>query len=105
MPCVARASTGTFMAAGSVMPTISAASMTAVLPFGSLDDSVRRVARASARAGNLRDETIAAARQHGVERSFAAVGHRTRANLGRGPYAREAASRSPPTLRARRASL
>ncbi len=91
MPCVARAPTGTLIAIGIGDADDLGGFDDRGPAFGSLDDSVRGGARSPARAGNLHDEPIAAARHHGVERSFAAVGHRTRANLGRGPYAHEAA--------------
>ncbi len=84
MPRVLRDSTGTPMPTGSVMPTISAVSMIA-LPSASRPG--RGFAQRAGRAAHAQLAALAAAREHRVERAFAAVGHRADAHAGVGPRA------------------
>jgi hypothetical protein len=90
-PLVERAVTSTAMPSASVMPTISAASMIAVLPSRASTTpyaAARCLPPAPVTARVFRSPPR---REHRVKRAFAAVGHRARANLGVGPHAPQAA--------------
>ncbi len=73
-------------------------------PLRRRHDAVRGRALPSARAGDVHRLSFPAAREHGVERAFAAVGHRAGAEIGVGPHAAEAARDRPRRSRARRGS-